>query len=105
MTYAVFCGVCWILGGVISIASAITKEKMCRKFGMAIFLISFIVFVGLFGAVMIKVNEENYGYKKLSCSERGSKFMRSGREFMAYSICSFITITAVILIYTVAFSK
>ena len=86
-------------------ASGITKTKEWRVIGMVIFLISFTIFVGLFGAIMIRINEENYGYKKLSCGDRASKFMRSGKEFMAYSICSFITITTVILIYTVVFTQ
>lgn len=92
MTYAILCGLCWIAGGVISYMETIKGEKMWKIMGLMVFLISFIIFVGLFGAVMIGVKERTYGLEQNPCKEEEKKLRRSGDEFMGYSICSFILI-------------
>jgi len=54
----------------------------------------YIIFVGLFGAVMAEINAQNSCLNRSPlCEEVKRKFRRSGNEFKGYSICAFVLIT------------
>ena len=92
MVYAVVCGLAWIISGIVSIATCESFHGSLKGIRFGLFFFSYIMFAGLFGAIMIKIKEHTFRYNNQPCSEIESKFRRSGDEFMGYSICSFITI-------------
>jgi len=71
-------------------------EKIWIMISTALFFLGYVIFIGLFGAVMLQINTENKDMNRL-CKEVKKKLRRSGDEFMGYSICSFILIFGAIL--------
>lgn len=92
MTYAILCGIVWIAAGGIALFASTNMKKMWIMISAGLFLFGYIIFIGLFGAVMVQVNQFTNGLKHGACSKVKKKFRRSGDEFMGYSICSFILI-------------
>jgi len=98
MSFAVVCGVLWIVAGGVSFwASKQEKEKKMWAFISAcIYIVGYIIFVGLFGAIMLQINENNHGLNHF-CKDVRKKVRRSGDEFMGYSICGFVLIAGSII--------
>ena len=96
LTYAIVCGVSWIGAGVVSFLASKTLNKMFAQLSLLIYMVGFIIFVGLFGSIMTQINEirhelEDFDAEKY-CDEEIKQTKKSGNEFTGYSICSFITI-------------
>lgn len=91
MTYAILCGVLWIGAGALSFVASISMNKMFVFISSGIFIFGYLIFIGIFGAVMVQVNSRNNELRN-SHSDIKKKLRRSGDEFMGYSICSFILI-------------
>jgi len=66
-------------------------ERMWVLISASIYLVSYIIFVGIFGAVMFQINARNREFDDW-CPELKKKVRRSGDEFMGYSICGFVLI-------------
>ena len=72
----------------------IDSAKTQALVSACLYSIGFIIFVGLFGAIIREINAQNSRLNKtLLCEEVKRKFRRSGNEFKGYSICAFILIT------------
>jgi len=98
MSFAVVCGVLWIVAGGVSFwASKQEKEKKMWAFISAcIYIVGYIIFVGLFGGIMLQINENNH-YLNRYCKDVRKKVRRSGDEFIGYSICGFVLIAGSII--------
>ena len=80
--------------------ASMEMEKMWILISASIYLVSYIIFVGLFGAIMFQINMHNSDLDN-KCPEVKKKLRRSGDEFIAYSICGFVLIGTSI-IFTLA---
>ena len=87
LSYAIICGLSWIGAGILSYRVSKNLTKNAAQLPFLLYTVSFIIFVGLFGVVMFRVNGRDYIYPR-----------KSGNEFKAYSICSFLTILPCIVI-------
>jgi len=96
MSYAIVCGILWIAAGGLAFFASMKTEKPWIMISAALFFLGYVIFVGLFGAVMLQINEVNKDMDNY-CKEVKKKIRRSGDEFMGYSICSFILIFGAIL--------
>jgi len=96
MSYAIVCGILWIAAGGLAFFGSMKMEKIWIMISTALFFLGYVIFIGLFGAVMLQINTENKDMNRL-CKEVKKKLRRSGDEFMGYSICSFILIFGAIL--------
>eukprot|EP00826_Nyctotherus_ovalis_P050013 TRINITY_DN6089_c0_g1_i11.p1 TRINITY_DN6089_c0_g1~~TRINITY_DN6089_c0_g1_i11.p1 ORF type:complete len:122 (-),score=22.44 TRINITY_DN6089_c0_g1_i11:324-689(-) len=108
IVYAVVCGVLWIAAGGVALLAAIKMERVWIWISAVTFLVGYMIFIGLFGTIMVdlnmkrrdlKVEEINGGARY--CETEWKKFTRSSDEFIAYSVCSFV-FTALSIICTLA---
>ena len=99
MSFAVVCGVLWIVAGGISFWAYVNITKTWASISACIYLVGYIIFVGLFGVVMYQINEYNFfNFNDDSiCGNIIKKFKRSSNEFMSYSICGFVLIGTCII--------
>jgi len=91
MSIAIVCGFAWILAGSFSFLAHSARSNTDKVFALgslAIYIVGYIIFAGLFGIVMNQINYRNFNASYCLME----KFRRSGDEFMAYSICGFILI-------------
>ena len=86
MSIAVVCGVFWITAGVLSYMASSKMTQSFSQYPFILFAIGYIIFVGLFGAVMININLTKPKYEEFS------EYNKSSTEFTAYSGCAFIFI-------------
>jgi len=109
IAFAVVCGLLWIAAAVASLLAYwsmqegwdyATKMPECKKsaevqalVSVCLYSIGFVIFLGLFGAIMREIDVQNSCLNKaFLCEEVKKKFRRSGNEFKGYSICAFILI-------------
>lgn len=92
LVYATVCGIFWFTAGALSCQAYAKNNRLCIMIAASLFIIGYVIFVGIFGNVMFHVNYANKIMKPLLCPKVFDKFKRSGNEFKAYSICSFILI-------------
>jgi len=105
MSFAVVCGVLWILAGGISFWAYVNTKKMWALTSAFIYLVGYLIFIGLFGPVIAQINLRNSDFSDNICDSVKKKMRRSGDEFMAYSICGFVLIgTSIICTFASAFS-
>jgi len=97
MTFAVLCGILWIVAGGLSFWAYINTTKRWVSIPACIYLVSYMIFIGLFGAIMVRINERNREFDN-ECDDVKKKYRRSGNEFIAYSICGFLLIGASIIL-------
>jgi len=122
MTFAVVCGVLWIAGAVTSFLAYWNIKENCTDpkkseelkesgelakaqaqaqalISTCLYSIGYIIFLGLFGAIMAQINTQNSGINNdlFLCEKVKRKFRRSGNEFIGYSICAFFLITLSII--------
>jgi len=83
--------------------ASVKRERMWVLISASIYLVSYIIFIGIFGAVMLQINWYNRSLDD-GCPEVKKKLRRSGDEFMGYSICGFVLIgTSIILTFASLF--
>jgi len=96
VSIAIPCGVFWIIAGGFSFlasASGSNGDKRLALISASIYLVTYIMFAGLFGAVMNQVNYRNFKFDELEpCDNVKKRFRRSGDEFLGCSICGFVLI-------------
>jgi len=100
MSFAIVCGVLWIAAGGVSFLAYVNTKNMWILISASIYLIGYIIFVGLFAAVMLQINEYKNEFDE-ECPVVKKKLRRSSDEFMSYSICGFVLIGTSI-IFTLA---
>ena len=57
--YAIVCGLSWIAAGVLSYIASNSLTKNAAQLPFILYTISFIVFLGLSGPVILRINEHN----------------------------------------------
>jgi len=100
MSFGVVCGVLWIVAGGVSFCASRNEKKMWVLMSASIYLVGYMIFIALFGAVIVHIGWYNHGFN-WECPEVKKKFRRSGDEFIGYSICAFFLIGTSI-IFTLA---
>jgi len=96
MTFAVVCGTLWLAAGGLSFWAFRNTTKQWASIPASIYIVSYMIFIGLFGVIMLRINERNREFND-ECNDVKKKYRRSGNEFMAYSICGFVLIGASII--------
>ncbi len=99
MSYAIICGVGWIVAGVLTIIASSKQSKSLALISAIIFTVLYCLFVALFGAVWNSVRKIDDDCQAAydECSSFNKHARQSSREFLAYSICSFVLIMAAIV--------
>ena len=94
MAYAFICGLGWILAGVLALVAALKQKKGLALVAGLLFLALYLLFVALFAAVWASVKKVDDDCKSVydKCPEVKKRITASSREFLGYSICSFILI-------------
>jgi len=106
MSFAVVCGVLWIVAGGLSFWAYINTTKTWVIISAFIYLVGYMIFIGLFGAIMVQISAYNSKYYNYDvCDDVRKKTRRSSDEFMGYSICGFVIIaTSITCTFVSAFS-
>ena len=96
LSFAVTCGLGWIIGGVVAILASVMNMQLLGFAAAGIFAAVYIVFLCLFSIGWHSVRK--FDQKCLNEFCRGIRWhgKRSSHEFLAYSICAFILILAAI---------
>jgi len=98
ISFAMVCSVLWFAAGCASFSASSYGKKRLILLSICLYFIGYIIFLGLFGAIMSQINIQNSCLdRSLLCEELKKKFKRSGNEFMVYSICAFVLITLSII--------
>ena len=85
MSIAVVCGLIWIVAGVLSYMASNRMTQSFSQYPFILYTIGYIIFVGLFGPVMLNINYYNH---LDDFPDKG----KSQIEFTAYSGCAFVFI-------------
>ena len=105
--YALICGGGWIVAAILAlVASCINGKKTAIASGI-IFTLLYILFIILFGLVWDSVRKVEDGCSAVfdGCPDFKAQAIRSSREFLAYSICSFaLILTSIILTFAPGFT-
>jgi len=101
MTYAILCGILWMAAGGIATFASTKMEKMWIMISAGMFFFGYVLFIGLFGPVMVEINVYNKETLGPECSAVKKKLRRSGDEFIGFSVCSFIFIFGAIVCNTI----
>lgn len=99
VSYAIICGIGWMAAGALAILASLKRNKTLAIVAGIIFAVLYGLFIGLFGAVWDSVKKVEDDCKPLfdsSCSDLKKNMTKSSREFLGYSICSFVLILAAI---------
>ena len=95
LAYAILCGLGWITAGTLALFAGHTKSNRLALTASIIFAVLYVVFIGLFGAVwrsVRKVEQDCEPFLDKACPDFKRRMTSSSREFLAYSICSFVFI-------------
>jgi len=96
ISIAVVCGLSWMIAGVFSIAGCDREKDVSKRYALvstSIYLVSYIIFAGLFGVVMTQINYRNLKFDELEhCDNVKKQFRKSGNVFLGFSICEFVLI-------------
>eukprot|EP00826_Nyctotherus_ovalis_P027689 TRINITY_DN2166_c0_g1_i22.p1 TRINITY_DN2166_c0_g1~~TRINITY_DN2166_c0_g1_i22.p1 ORF type:complete len:464 (+),score=145.30 TRINITY_DN2166_c0_g1_i22:619-2010(+) len=99
MTFAIVCGIGWMLSGVVALVASMSPDKVVALVAAVLFTALYAVFIGIFATVWMhvrKVRKECPFYTD-ECKDYKKKTRKSSIEFLAYSICAFVLIFAAIL--------
>ncbi len=99
VSYAVVCGIGWFVAGGLAIRGARGKTRAFAVIALLVFVSMYCLFIGLFGPVwdsVLKVESDCQPVYDATCDEFRKHVTSSAREFLAYSICSFVLIAAAI---------
>jgi len=98
ISFAVICGLLWIAAAVASFLAHLNSKKELVLVSACPYSIGYIIFVGLFGAIMAQISAQNSCLKgDPPCEKVKMKLRSSGNEFMGYSISAFVLITPSII--------
>ena len=94
LSYGIVCGIGWLASAGLAYMAYNKSLKKMALYSSISYVVFYIVFIGLFSAVWDSVRKG----EKNCTSDIGDikKGKRSSREFLAYSICSFILIAGAI---------
>jgi len=101
MTYAILCGILWMAAGGLAFFASTKMEKIWIMISAGIFIFGYVLFIGLFGPVMVQINAYNKEVLGKECTAVKKKLRRSGDEFTGISVCSFIFIFGAIVCTTI----
>jgi len=98
--YAVISGVLWMAGGAVSFLASSKASKSLSMIAFILFLIGYIVFIIIFGCVWNSVRKVEDDCKDFynTCKDYKKGAIRSSREFLGYSICSFVLIMVAMIL-------
>ena len=96
LTYAILCGICWIGAGGLSFFASMKMDKLFALISGIIFSVTYIIFIGLFGATWKSVKDLEDDCPLFEFKSYKKQAKKSSREFLGYSICSFILILGAI---------
>lgn len=94
MSYAIICGIGWILAGAMAIVGSLLHKSGLAMSAGVVFAVLYGLFVTLFCVVWDSVSRVESDCQAAfdACPEFKSQVTRSSREFLAYSICSFVLV-------------
>lgn len=99
MTFAIVCGIGWILSGLVALAAHMKPDKFMGIIAGVLFTVIYFVFIGVFTAVWVsvkRVRDECPLYTS-SCDSYKKRVRKSSIEFLVYSIIAFVIIFLAIL--------
>jgi hypothetical protein len=98
MSFAIVCGIGWILSGLIALAGSLKPDKLIAIIAGALFTVLYAVFIGVFTAVWVSVRRvrKECSYTSV-CDAYMKRTRKSSNEFLAYSICAFVLIIGAII--------
>jgi hypothetical protein len=102
LAYAIVCGVGWSVIAVAAFISFILNHKKTGIVVTVVYIIVYIIFIGLFAAVWSSAKKMDRECLNKACKEVRNQGKRSSREVLAYFICSFITIFGAIICSLIA---
>ncbi len=96
VSYAIICGIGWMAAGALAIFASMKQKKFLAMIAGIVLAVLYALFIGLFGAVWDSVRKVNDDCQAVydACPALNDHAKLSGREFLAYSICSFVLIMA-----------
>lgn len=94
LSYAIICGICWIVAGVLALLAYMRNNKMLALIAGIVFAVFYLLHVALFGAIWDSVRKVNNdcSYYDVVSKDVKKRATRSATEFLAYAICAFILI-------------
>ena len=98
LSYAIVCGLSWISAGVLSFIASNSLTKNAAQLPFVLYTVSFIIFLGLSGPVILRINEHNNEFKDNIYANYLKQARRSGDEFINCATWSLITILPCIVI-------
>lgn len=99
MTFAIVCGIGWMLSGVVALVAFMKPDKVVALVAAVLFTAVYAVFIGIFATVWVHVRRvrKECPFYTDDCKDYKKKTRKSSIEFLAYSICAFVLIFAAIL--------
>ena len=98
LSYALACGIGWILGSILVYIALCTNSRILAYFGIgafsAFYIVAIVLFVSVWNSVK-KVEDDCIGFHSDKFKNQAK---RSAREYLGYNICSFILILGSIII-------
>jgi len=105
MTYTILCPILWIGATVLDCLALSTRDNIWIMISIAIFFLGYVIFIGLFGAVMVQINIYNTEVLDRECSVVKKHLRESGYTFMGYCLGSFFYISFLIFFNIVSMYK